>query len=335
MAEELRLSEQEKVRRGKMEDLRAKGLDPFGHKFVRTSNSGKLKEEYLECSKEELEEKNVEVSIAGRIMSKRRQGKIGFMHIQDREGKIQIFMRADSVSEDDYEIWNDVINYWDYIENDMTLNTTVPNDLPTENHVFIVLGYALKEDGTMEDELVGRLQVALDTIQKYPHNYILVTGGVEQNGWSEGKRMYDWLVEHGVSQNQIIVEEQAKDTAGNASNSFEMLYTDYTNIKSCSLISSSYHIKRGSLLYYAESLLKAKELGVNPIEFIGEGNVGWEREDKDSESMIVKAISLCGIAHCMSQVKTMALSLVAFMFIIVLMLFLIIRRLRKRKNSID
>ena len=38
-------------------------------------------------------------------MSKRRQGKIGFMHIQDREGKIQIFMRADSVSEDDYELF--------------------------------------------------------------------------------------------------------------------------------------------------------------------------------------------------------------------------------------
>ena len=105
MADELRLTEQEKVRRGKMEDLRAKGLDQFGHKFVRTSNSGKLKEEYLECSKEELEEKNVEVSIAGRIMSKRRQGKIGFMHIQDREGKIQIFMRADSVSEEDYELF--------------------------------------------------------------------------------------------------------------------------------------------------------------------------------------------------------------------------------------
>ena len=105
MADELRLSEQELVRRSKMEDLKAKGLDPFGHKFERTSNSGKLKEEYLECSKEELEEKNVEVSIAGRIMSKRRQGKVGFMHIQDREGKIQIFMRADSVSEEDYELF--------------------------------------------------------------------------------------------------------------------------------------------------------------------------------------------------------------------------------------
>ncbi|MBR2138278.1 MAG: lysine--tRNA ligase [Bacilli bacterium] len=105
MADELRLSEQEKVRRGKMEELKAKGLDPFGQKFERTSNSAKIKEAYLELTKEELEEKNVEVAIAGRIMSKRRQGKIGFMHIQDREGKIQIFMRADSVSEEDYELF--------------------------------------------------------------------------------------------------------------------------------------------------------------------------------------------------------------------------------------
>ncbi len=105
MAEELRLTEQELVRRGKMEDLKAKGIDPFGEKFERTTNSKLLKDAYLEFSKEELEEKNIEVSLAGRIMSKRRQGKIGFMHIQDREGRIQIFMRADSVSEADYELF--------------------------------------------------------------------------------------------------------------------------------------------------------------------------------------------------------------------------------------
>ena len=105
MAEDLRLSEQEIVRRNKMEDLRSKGIDPFGQKFERTSNSGLLKAQYGECSKEELDEKHITVSIAGRIMSKRRQGKIGFMHIQDREGQIQIFMRADAVSEFDYELF--------------------------------------------------------------------------------------------------------------------------------------------------------------------------------------------------------------------------------------
>ena len=46
MDQDLHLSEQEIVRRNKMEDLRAKGIDPFGHKFVRTANSKSLKEKY-------------------------------------------------------------------------------------------------------------------------------------------------------------------------------------------------------------------------------------------------------------------------------------------------
>ena len=108
------------------------------------------------------------------------------------------------ISQDDYEIWNDIIDYWDWIEKDMVENTNVPTDLPAENHVFIVLGYALKEDGTMEEELVGRLEVALDVIKKYPNNYLLVTGGVQQNGYTEGQRMYNWLVEQGISKDKIV-----------------------------------------------------------------------------------------------------------------------------------
>ena len=84
MDQELHLSEQEIVRRNKMKDLLDKGIDPFGSRYERTANSQSIKEEYAESSKEELEEKNVVVKIAGRIMTKRRQGKIGFMHIQDR-----------------------------------------------------------------------------------------------------------------------------------------------------------------------------------------------------------------------------------------------------------
>ena len=103
--EEVRLTEQEKVRRRKMEDLKALGIDPFGQKFVRTSNSQKIKDAYLEKTQDELEDLKVMVSIAGRIMSKRRQGKIGFIHIQDREGKIQIFLRADVLSEADYSLF--------------------------------------------------------------------------------------------------------------------------------------------------------------------------------------------------------------------------------------
>ena len=78
-----KLTEQEVIRRQKMEDLRAMGINPFGHAYERTHTSGQIRAEFENLTKEELEEKNVHVKIAGRIMTKRRQGKAGFMHIQD------------------------------------------------------------------------------------------------------------------------------------------------------------------------------------------------------------------------------------------------------------
>lgn len=100
-----KLTEQEQIRRQKMEELRERGIDPFGHAYERTHRSGDIRREFGECSKEELEEKNVTVKIAGRIMTKRRQGKAGFMHIQDLDGQIQIYVRKDEIGDDAYEIF--------------------------------------------------------------------------------------------------------------------------------------------------------------------------------------------------------------------------------------
>lgn len=105
-----KLTEQEKVRRQKMQDLRDMGIDPFGSRYDRTCTSGKIVAEYENCTKEELAEKNVHVKVAGRIMTKRRQGKAGFMHIQDIDGQIQIYVRKDAIGDDQYEIFkkNDI-----------------------------------------------------------------------------------------------------------------------------------------------------------------------------------------------------------------------------------
>ncbi|MBQ1287245.1 MAG: lysine--tRNA ligase [Erysipelotrichaceae bacterium] len=101
---ERELNDQEKVRRQKMEDLRAKGIDPFGQAFERTANSKSIREEFGEASKEELEAKNVEVKIAGRIMSKRRMGKMCFMHVLDKDGQIQLVINKADVGEEAYEL---------------------------------------------------------------------------------------------------------------------------------------------------------------------------------------------------------------------------------------
>lgn len=103
--ENQRLTEQEIVRRNKMQYLIDKGIDPFGSRYDRTATTKSIKEAYLDKTREELEEMHETVKIAGRIMTKRRQGKIGFMHIQDRYGQIQIFLRYDLLGEEQYELY--------------------------------------------------------------------------------------------------------------------------------------------------------------------------------------------------------------------------------------
>ena len=102
--EERKFSEQELVRREKLQELIDKGIDPFGQKFDVTAYSKEIKEKYGDKTHEELEEMAVEVKFAGRIMTKRRKGKVCFMHIQDRDGQIQLYVRKDAIGEDVYEL---------------------------------------------------------------------------------------------------------------------------------------------------------------------------------------------------------------------------------------
>jgi len=98
-------TEQEKVRREKVNDLIEKGVKPFGDKIDVTSNSMIIKNNHEHQTKEELEEIKDEVVIAGRIMTKRRNGKAGFFHIQDKYGQIQIYIRLDNVGEEAYDLF--------------------------------------------------------------------------------------------------------------------------------------------------------------------------------------------------------------------------------------
>ena len=94
------LSEQEIIRREKMESLREKGIEPFSDGFKPASLSQDLFNQYDQYTKEELEEKNIQTSIAGRVMTKRVMGKAGFAHIQDTQGQIQIYIRKNDVGEE-------------------------------------------------------------------------------------------------------------------------------------------------------------------------------------------------------------------------------------------
>ncbi len=104
--QEEELSELLQIRRDKLDELRALGVDPFGQKFVRTHQAKEILDAYQETTKEELEGQSIEVSLAGRIMQKRGMGKASFAHIQDLSGKIQIYVRQDTVDENKYQAFD-------------------------------------------------------------------------------------------------------------------------------------------------------------------------------------------------------------------------------------
>ena len=90
------LNDQMLVRRGKMNDFRDLGIDPFGHRFRRTNYSIDITEHF-----EEME--GQKVTLAGRIMSVRGHGKVSFMEIADVKGTIQLFFKIDLLGEEKFK----------------------------------------------------------------------------------------------------------------------------------------------------------------------------------------------------------------------------------------
>ena len=113
------LSEQEIVRRNKLEKYKELGIDPFGQRFdvkyhsqevkdlankeveeFKANNKGLNDEEMKEQLHQYIESKNINVTVAGRIMFIRKMGKASFFSIQDKLGKIQIYIRKDVVGDE-------------------------------------------------------------------------------------------------------------------------------------------------------------------------------------------------------------------------------------------
>ncbi len=101
MSEEL--SDLLKVRRAKLEELRAKNINPYPYRFERDSTSGAVLEKYKDLKAEEVSPEVV--VLAGRLMTRRGHGKASFANIQDGAGKIQIYAKLDVMGQQKYELF--------------------------------------------------------------------------------------------------------------------------------------------------------------------------------------------------------------------------------------
>lgn len=96
MSGDAELNELLQVRRNKLEELKAKGVEPFGRKFVRTNLAEDILKDFSSLEGQE-------VIVAGRVMAKRDMGKAGFLHIQDFSERIQVYGRKDMLGDEQYE----------------------------------------------------------------------------------------------------------------------------------------------------------------------------------------------------------------------------------------
>jgi len=95
-AAEENLSELLQIRRDKLKNLQDEGRDPFQQtKFTRSAWSAEIKGDFDKFE-------NQQVSVAGRIMSKRGMGKAIFCHIKDDRGQIQLYIKKDAVTEEEF-----------------------------------------------------------------------------------------------------------------------------------------------------------------------------------------------------------------------------------------
>lgn len=158
------LNDQLLVRREKMHAMREKGLDPFGKRFERTHLSKDLINEYGELEKEDIDSREVSVTLAGRIMTKRGKGKAGFAHIQDLQGQIQIYVRKDAVGDDQYEIFNSA-DLGDLVGVTGTLFKTQVGELSIKVQSFELLTKALRP-------LPEKFHGLKDVEQRYRQRYL-------------------------------------------------------------------------------------------------------------------------------------------------------------------
>lgn len=174
------LNELLKVRRDKLKELQDIGEDPFEiTKFERTHTSGDIKNNYTEEERELTKRGSDEVeiikakisaldgtkvSVAGRIMSKRGMGKVGFVHISDIDGKIQLFVKKDVLGEEAYNRFKK-LDIGDIVGADGEVFTTQTGEISIRADKITLLSKSLRP-------LPEKFHGLVDTDLRYRQRYV-------------------------------------------------------------------------------------------------------------------------------------------------------------------
>jgi lysyl-tRNA synthetase class 2 len=138
MSEEL--SDLLKIRREKMEEFRAAGMEPYPYRFKKSASAAELLTDY--AGLKEHEESPAEVSVAGRIMTRRGHGKASFATIQDESGRVQVYGKLDVIGEQKYALYQK-LDIGDFIGVTGKVFKTKTGETTVRVHEFVLLSKSL------------------------------------------------------------------------------------------------------------------------------------------------------------------------------------------------
>ncbi len=208
---------------------------------------------------------------------------------EDAAYRMEELLQELGASDEDLGLrWKKIIDVWKQLGTAPEPHDNVlPDGLPDTDELCIVaLGFQLNPDGTMRDELVERLKVVLNSAARYPDSLIVCTGGgtaSENKQVTEAGEMAKWLIENGVNEGRVIVEDKSLTTAQNAIYTYDILTEQYPEVKKLAIVSSDYHIATGTLLFTAESILRADGPGGEKLSVVS--NASWKAPSGTLSSM--------------------------------------------------
>lgn len=150
------LNNELKSRREKLAALREQGI-PFPNDFRRDRTSDQLHADFDAKENEELEALNIEVSVAGRMMTRRIMGKASFVTLQDVGGRIQLYVSRDDLPEG---IYNEQFKKWDLGERHLKVMVEPVGGGPLLDGIAFNVDTAIWPDnGVREVEIAYKLDI--------------------------------------------------------------------------------------------------------------------------------------------------------------------------------
>lgn len=171
------------------------------------------------------------------------------------------FTKLDMLNKDISDLWKKILSDWETINTSGKEKYIVNENLPVDNSLcFVCLGLKLNNDGSMKEELIGRLNTLLECAHKYPNAYLLCSGGPsadDNKEITEAIVMKKWLIQNGIKENQIITEEESMTTGQNGIYTYKLLMSNFPQIKNLVIVTSDYHIYSALNVFNTEILLNS------------------------------------------------------------------------------